>query len=241
MLEKSQIDLAIDIQSKSYNLLKWIQESLHKGFINTHKVHDWISIPDIAGAWLKEHYKNVPENARPPVTDGVIFDRYMNYFGSYLHVSFDVDHQPDPVLRDWDGGLAGRCPCPCCTYLGPGSHLKTKKVSTADKKLASKLCFHFMKQLLIDYKLAISDNRVNELLSADNVLREAAMCAYICDVEKRSQGGKVGTESLALWRKFAWNNAGSPIHDFVLNTDDVLNAQSDLIGILTKESNAGSS
>ncbi len=223
MFEKSQLDEALEIQSKAYKLLRWVSEGIQKGFIHFARAHDWTSEASAASAWLREHFENVPPDCRPAESVGPPFDRFVNYFASYLLTSFDVDPSPRPELKSHCG-----CYCPICTYLVAGKHLKPKKVTTAVKRRAETLKRQCLAQMALDQGIHVSDAQIAEILANAGLSRAAALCTYLGEVLRRCAGLPSGPESLALWRQFAWNAAGSPIQGFRLRSEDVLAARTAL-------------
>ncbi len=233
MFEKLELDDTIEIQSKAYKLLRWVSEGIQKGFIHFERAHQWTTASSAASAWLREHFGNVPPDCRPVRAEGPEFDRFVNYFASYLLSSFDIDPNPGLGLRSHCG-----CYCPICTYFAAGTHLRPKKVFSVDKKRAETLKRQYLEQLAIDNGLEVSDSQLGGIMANDDLSRAAALCAYLSEVFRRCSDLPSGPESLALWRQFAWNLTGSPIKGFKLRTKDVLSAQAALSDALKERATA---
>ncbi len=101
MFDKSEVADAVEVQSKAYRLLRWVSSGIQKGFIHFERAHQWTTAASAAAAWLREHFQNVPPECRPAEAEGPEFDRFVNYFASYLLTSFDIDPNPAPELRFW--------------------------------------------------------------------------------------------------------------------------------------------
>ena len=170
MFEESQLDEALETQSKAYKLLRWVSEGIQKGFIRFERAHQWTTASSAASAWLRGHFENVPPDCRPAKADGPEFDRFVNYFASYLLTSFDV--HPDPGIE-----LGSRCGCYCpiCTYLVAGKHLKPKKLCSADKHTAENLKRQYLEQLAIDNGINVLDAQLDGILINDALSRAAAL------------------------------------------------------------------
>lgn len=120
MFDRDQLEHAIDLQQRSYRLLKWLANSVRDGLIRFEAVHAFTSLPDATSAWLLEHIHNVPPNARPEMADVQTFARF---FSTYLEDSFDLDVAPGKRLFSPDA----HCFCPICSWLIDAPNLKTKK------------------------------------------------------------------------------------------------------------------
>lgn len=65
MLPPDRLKLAIDIQARSYRLLRWVAEAIGKGFIPATRAHEYADVSDSAYDWIEEHYLNLPADCRP--------------------------------------------------------------------------------------------------------------------------------------------------------------------------------
>ena len=64
MLDGNVIRHAVDMQNRSYLLLKWMVKAVEDGFIQFETAHDYSTLPEAAEAWIFGHYLNIPAGAR---------------------------------------------------------------------------------------------------------------------------------------------------------------------------------
>ncbi|MCA9639718.1 MAG: hypothetical protein KC492_03460, partial [Myxococcales bacterium] len=203
MLNAQEIELAVELQGKSYALLKWVASAFDKGFVTPEAAHQFASMQDAAYGWIVEHYQNLPPHTRPGREHLAAFS---NLFSTYLESSFDLTPNPGQRLYSPDA----HCFCPICSWLVDVPYLKTKKLGPADKARAERLKLGFLKDLAHAHQLNIEEASLEGWLK-DPDLREAiGLCAYAVDLSRRMQGILEGPASLALWRSFAWTPQGSP-------------------------------
>src|SRR5262245_27156544 len=86
MLSLSEMRRLVDMQHRSYLLLKWVAKAVTEGFIHFETAHDYSRLAEAAEGWILGHYLNIPENARPPRDD---LPGFCNFFSTYLSNSFD--------------------------------------------------------------------------------------------------------------------------------------------------------
>lgn len=222
MLERKNIERAVDVQQRAYRLLVWMKGALDRGFIAPEAAGQYASREDASLAWLEKHLLNFPENARPEPRD---LRQFGKFFATYLTSSFDLEATPGENLYS----PGGHCFCPICSWMVRAPHIRPKKVTTADKKRAEK-----MKANFLDTAAAANGRtlprRSREQILQDPEMREAlALCAYAADLLHRMMGAAQGPATLALWRSFAWTAQGSPRKDFVLSADQIMKAQEKIV------------
>ncbi|HET9934042.1 MAG TPA: hypothetical protein VFQ35_25235 [Polyangiaceae bacterium] len=218
MLTRNEIERAVELQTKGYLLLQWLEKALEEGFIAPEAAHVYASMEDSAFAWIERHYLNLPVAARPAREDLVPFSRL---FSTYLTNTFDLEADPGERLYSPDA----HCFCPCCSWMVRVPHLKPKKLGAADKKAAESLKRAFLRKLAVDATVRSSERLLDELLGGKELREEVGLCTYAHDLLQRLQGVAVGPATLALWRSFAWTAQGSPKHGFKLSADAVMQAQ----------------
>lgn len=218
MFDRTQIALAIDLQRRSYQLLRWVANAIDKQFISFDTAHNYATFPEAAAGWIAEHYHNLPQDARPRQEHIEPFSRI---FASYLEVSFDLIEDPGKQLYS----PGAHCFCPLCSWLTAAPRLQTKKLNPADKKRAKKLAADYLRQLALENQCKINDDDVNQLMNDVNTREAAALGAYGLELLRRLDGRSHGPETLALWRMFAWNETGSPKKNFDLTTNMVFDAE----------------
>jgi len=224
MLDPVRLAEAIDLQKRSYALLKWMAEAIPRGFISFETAHEYADSAAAASAWIGEHFDNLPLAARPPSRDEQTLRRFANCFASYLETSFDLEEKPGTRLESHCG-----CYCPYCTIAVSAPHLRAKRLGRPDKARAEQLERELVGELAVSQEVPIGADAIQSLL-ADRPLREqAALVAYAHQLLRRCDGAYVGPWILALWRTFAWLPTGSPKQDFELTPATVLDAENALV------------
>jgi hypothetical protein len=223
LLDPHQLDIAVEMQAKSYALLKWVGQAVSSGLLSFRTAHEYSTLPLAAADWIEKHFLNIPNAKRVKHEDIPVF---ANFFSTYLENSFDLIASPGRTKYSPDA----HCFCPMCSWMIDAPHLKTKALSTADKKRAVKMQQHAVIQLGIDIGA-----KPNELL-ADKIVSEngeaSALIAYGHDLTQRLHATANGPAVLALWRRFAWNSSGSPKPKFRLSIKLMLDVESQLRTLL---------
>ena len=222
MFDRERLVHAVDLQQRSYRLLRWLAEAVRSGLIRFDSAHRFTTLPEAASAWISEHIQNIPPNARPDLAD---LDTFAKFFSTYLNNSFDLDPDPGKQLYSPDA----HCFCPMCSWLIDAPNLRTKKLRPADKKRAHRLRIRAIQQTARDEDKFIDESEVEELLSDDSVFEYASLVAYGTDLFSRMKGISNGAAILSLWRGFAWTRLGSPKPNFQLTADLILAAETQII------------
>jgi hypothetical protein len=224
VMDRVSLEEAIDLQKRSYTLLKWLADAIPRGFISFDTAHEYADSAECALAWVREHFDNLPVAARPPARDDQTMRRFANCFASYLETSFDLEEKPGTRLKSPCG-----CYCPYCVIAVSAPHLRAKRLGRPDKNRAEQLECEVLNQLATSHGLAIGAGTVATLM-ADRPTREhAALVAYAAQLLRRCEGAYVGPWVLALWRTFAWLPTGSPKQDFELTPEMVFDAETALV------------
>src|ERR671932_423381 len=134
MLDPAELEEAVDLQQRSYELLLWVSRAIDRGFIAADKAHEYSSGRASAYDWLERHYFSLPASCRPAAQSGEELERYANVFASYLLTSFEIERTPRYRLESSHG-----CYCDFCSRLVAAPRLRTKHVSAADKRRAQEL------------------------------------------------------------------------------------------------------
>ncbi|KAA1257419.1 hypothetical protein LF1_52680 [Rubripirellula obstinata] len=225
MLDRSELDHAIDLQQRSYCLLKWMASAVRDGFIEFKTAHNYSTLPEAALGWIDGHYLNIPADAR---VERELLPAFTSFFSTYLENSFDLVAEPGKQLYSPDA----HCFCPMCSWLIDAPNLKTKRVGPRDKRRADKLRSDALAQLAIERSTPKTDSEIATYLSDHDCRRDAALIAYGHDLLERVNGIANGPAILSLWRGFAWSPSGSPIPKFKLTSDCILDAEQRLIDAL---------
>ena len=218
MFNQIEISKVVDLQQRSYQLLKWVSSAIRNGMISFRTAHDYTTAPDSAEAWILGHYQNIPEKARPAQED---LKPFANLFTTYLENSFDLISRPGKQLYSEDA----HCFCPMCSWLIDAPNLKPKKLTTRDKRRAMNMRVAAIKQLALDTKISLTDAQIEDLLAERLNKEDSALVAYANDLLVRQKGIATGPAVLSLWRGFAWDESGSPKPKFKLTSDAILDAE----------------
>ncbi|MCB9689144.1 MAG: hypothetical protein H6738_11750 [Alphaproteobacteria bacterium] len=222
MFVREDLERAVDLQRRSYRLLKWTAEGIDRGFLSTRAAHAFTTLPQAASGWIDEHYDNLPPNARPPRED---LEAFANLFSTYLYATFDLVEDPGKIRYSPDA----HCFCPMCSWLVDAPRLRPKKVKPTHKERARELMRSFGNQIAAEAGVSVPD----DLLEGDELKVPLALGAYGLELTRRLRGFSEGTATLALWRTFAWEPTGSPRKGFELTADLLLEAERTVLAALS--------
>lgn len=225
MLNQPEMRRLVDMQHRSYLLLKWMAKAVSEGFVSFETAHDYSTLPKAAEGWILAHYSNIPDNARPPRED---LTEFCAFVSTYLTNSFDFVSDPGKQLYSPDA----HCFCPMCSWLVDAPNLKTKKVQSADRRRAQKMRVNALLNLAAAHRINVSEKDITESLDDRQTSEDASLLAYGCDLVQRVKGIANGPAVLALWRGFAWNESGSPKHEFRLKAKLIVDAENRLLALL---------
>ena len=218
MLPTEDLRLALDIHLRSYKLLRWLGRVVDAGEIPIPRVVSSRHEDDVTAAtldWIEPFHVSFPSEMRPAPDK---LREFAAFFGTYLTSSFDVTNDPGVVLRNQYGGT---CFCPICARLVNGSHLKAKKLTASDKKRALSLMVDRLAELAHEHDVKLTTSDAEALIANPECRIAAAYSTYGYWLIQRTKGVTDGPSILALWRHFAWTEAGSPRKDFKLQYDDI--------------------
>ena len=221
----AQLQRLVDMQQRSYRLLKWMANAVTEGFVNFDTAHDYSELPVAAEAWIRIHYQNIPPNARPANED---FAPFCDFFSTYLTNSFELISNPGQQRYSPDA----HCFCPMCSWLVDAPNLVTRKVQSSDKRRADTMRRNACLKLAIVNEIEVDEGVLNEMLQTRLAFEDASLVAYADDLIQREKGIANGPAVLALWRGFAWNETGSPKHGFRLKASLIVEAEERLFNLL---------
>jgi hypothetical protein len=225
MLNLADLQRLVELQHRSYLLLKWMAQAVADGFINFETAHTYSTLPEAAECWLLEHYLNIPDNARPAREELAAF---CAFFSTYLTNSFDLISNPGKQRYSPDA----HCYCPICSWLVNAPHLKPKKIRSTDKRRARTMRLNTLLNLAAEHRLKAGNVNIDDVLADRQALEDASLVAYGYDLLQREKGIANGPAVLALWRTFAWNESGSPKHGFRLKANVIVDAEYRLLSLL---------
>ena len=219
MLNRDELQRAVNLHRKSYNLLRWLTTAVSKGVIRFDRAHDYLDEAEAAKEWIERHYLNLPPDCRPETEE---LESFARFFATYLTTSFELVKQPGKRLYSECG-----CPCPMCSYMIGASHLQPKKVYRRDKTRARKMKIDALKQLAFKCDTSLDQEQAEELIDSPDSAMEASLIAYGYQLVARTHGFSEGPAVLALWREIAWDQT-APKKNFQLEAENILSAQDSL-------------
>lgn len=223
MLNESELNVAVDIQQRTYNLFMWLNSAIAQGVVSVESARTYASDPIIAAQWISEHYANIPRECRPQSHHDNDITPYARMFSSYLLASFDIEELPGN--RYVPHNL--RNPQTPLSFVA-NPYLKPKKLTKGDKIRAQKLKADYLIQLAFDCGHPIDENRAKAIVENAEVKEIAAIATYGERLISRMKGNIEGSALLALWREFAWNAEGSPRKNFKLDAQSILSCEAAL-------------
>jgi len=123
-----------------------------------------------------------------------------------------------------------------CLKLSNPRQLKPKHLTKNDKCRAAKLRLLRIEVLAREENLAVPQTTVADLANDMKLIKDASLSAYGASLIQRLQGISPGPAILALWRSFAWDSLGAPIHNFKLSAASIINAEHQLLTRLRNQS-----
>ncbi|MGO4774896.1 hypothetical protein [Lysobacter sp. TAB13] len=219
MLQEADIEFAVDLQARSYALLKWTADAIQRGFIGFDAAHAYARDPQSAATWIQRHYADLPREGRPPLEH---LDTFCRLFVSQLDDTQRLVREPGQRLYSQDG----HCFCEMCSGYINNPSLRARTLNPGDLRRADRTMRHCLDELALDCDRLLEQHQVDTLMR-DAAFRETlALYAYIEILLQRLRGGGAPTGvPLALWRRFAWTAQGAPKRKYRLNTEAVLVAQ----------------
>jgi hypothetical protein len=225
VFDRIAIERAVDLQQRSYKLLRWMTDAIERGFISYDAVHDFASLPAATFAWIDRHHADLPPAARPSRDE---LRPFCNLFATYVETSFELLEHPGH--RPYSPG--DHCFCPACSWLVPIPRLRLKKLAPQDHRRARALQVSALKQLALEIDRTLTDEAAARLLGERRHHEAAGLVAYGHDLARRIDGVTCTPATLVLWRTFAWNEAGAPKPGFVLSAELILGAEAQIIATL---------
>ncbi len=217
---------ALDLQERSFRLLQWIDQALRKGALSIDGVHEAVTWSEAAQAWIERHHAALPARCRPGLGDLADFSRLV---ATALESSFELEAKPGQRLFS----PGAHCFCPFCSWLVAAPHLRPKKLTARDKRRASVLEVDVVGALALELGVSLEPGEAERIAGAKALREAVALVAWARILLKRLQGLSEGPATLALWRRFAWTEAGAPRKGFKLEAADVLAAEQSITDVLS--------
>ena len=217
MFDREELELAVDLHARAYNLLRWVSTAITKGVIQFDRAHDYLDESEAARDWIERHFLNLPPSCRPEFDQ---LEPFAKYFATYLTTSFELVKQPGVQVQSSCG-----CFCPICIHLAAAPHLKTIKLTRRDKQRTRNLKLDVLQRLAHENNARLEQQRALALISSANSAMDVSLITYGHHLVARTRGISDGPAVLALWREIAWDEKGSPKKEFQLNSEDILRAK----------------
>jgi len=214
MFERDQVDEILDLQRRSYTLLRWIDAKVQSGTLPLGSLHGALDASSAAAEWLSRNAASLPADARPP--EGRL-EKFAHLFASYLVTSFQISARKRISCA--------ACGCELCSYLVDVPNLRVRAPSKLDERIAAHVKLDCLEALAAEAGAPLFRTELESLIAANQDLRRPlAIVAYVRELDRRSTYRGQGRPVLALWREFAWKG-GRPDKKFELTSDEVLGAE----------------
>lgn len=219
MFAQAELSTALELQQRSYALLKWVQGSLRGGGLSFAVVHQTTDSSAAASEWIGRHFANIPADARPAPEQVTVFARL---FTSYLTTSFTLSASKQRTVS--------RCGCYCswCTYLRSSPDLVPRSPTSKDVRDAKGLKRLYLSDLAVEADVVDPLAAVARVVESSALHQSVALCTWTVELLRRMEFASQGEAVLALWREFAWNG-GAPKKKFQLRPERVLKAEQEVI------------
>ncbi len=211
--EEVEVEALLDMQRRSYALLRWVGEKVEAGTLPLGSLHGALDAAGAAVEWITRNQSTFPQDARPP--EGRV-EAFAHLFASYLATSFEVASSKR---------VNTGCGCGFCTYIVNAPNLKAQTPTRVDEKIARTLELDLLEELALESGLPLLRGEVRSLLErTPETARAVAMLTYVRELGRRSAFRGQGRPVLALWRQFAWKE-GRLDRRFELTADKIIAAE----------------
>lgn len=221
-----QLEEMIDLHTKSYALLKWVNHSLKQNTLKFDVMHQTMNASEAAAEWLRRHYAGIPLAIRPAEAK---IEEFANFFSSYLTTSFDIIEKPGEQLRSYCG-----CFCPMCSYLSAADYLKVRRPSHKAYRRARALKRIYLASLGDALELPLIEDEIEQLLSNKELYLAISLTTYCNEQLRRTKFASQGEGVLVLWREIAWEGT-APKKGFRLEAEEILDAEKKIISVIQAE------
>jgi len=217
MLKLDKLQLAVELQKKSYALLKWIDTMLKQGVIQAEAGQRYVSEEEATVAWLMRHYASLPQETRVDRDDPEKMLAFARMFNSFLVCSFDFREKAVTV---W-------------SYVRGATHMQVRQPTKEDNKRARRLKRNALEQIAVENGLSLTKKQLDAIMKAEKEIQaDLAKLAYGRELTLRMLGSNCGPAALALWREFTqacWQTQKKPrwrsSRGYELTVDEVLHSE----------------
>ena len=239
IFDLSALSRAIEAKDRSYAFLMLLSDGrfrLTGGYAHGALHEDELTDVERFKIIVLSHYFDLPKHSRPATTNDQDVEAFCCFFVSYLFSSFDYEEKPQKRLVQQHP--KSTCWCDVCTRLINAPALKAKKVSKRDKRHADWIQKQVLEEIALSEGITLSEKHVTELSEVASLVEPLALVAYGTQLIQRCIGEHSDPSSLVLWRRFAWNQSGSPKKNFVLTVEEILEAEKLLESRITESTEA---
>jgi len=216
MFDRNKLKTVVDLQERSFGLLRWVNRGMIAGTLRFDAVHGALSLADAAEEWVRRHYGMIPESVRPPLDQVRPFS---HLFASYLATSYEV--ADTRTVSEQPG-----CYCDFCRRLIAVKNLRPRRPSKKARKEARALKLVLLRRLAAEMAIAANEVEFERLLDEPGDLAAAISWAtYGQELLRRSEFASQGEGVLVLWREIAWDDHGRVSPKFRLTHEAFLAAE----------------
>jgi len=172
MFELVKLKRAIEIQERSYALLRWLVRG-RDAFEGTS--HPDLELAAAAEDWLRRHYLNLPADAQPAYAD---LPDFAKFFCSYLQTSFVKVRRKISYCG---------CYCDWCSYFG--STLQARSPGEKACAVAYGLKRIFVRSLAQELRLPYLDGDFDAVLKDEKIalVRTDRSCCVVWNSQARAK------------------------------------------------------
>lgn len=223
MFDRDEIETLLEMQRRSYALLRWVGKKVEAGTLPLGTLHGALDTAGAATDWITRNQTTFPVDARPPPGK---LDAFAHLFASYLVTSFEVASTKR---------LRSGCSCGFCTYLVNAPTLKAQTPSRQDASIARTLKLDCLEEMALDAGVPLLRGELETFVArTPEIGRPLAILTYVRELGRRSAFRGQGRPVLTLWREFAWKD-NRPVRRFELTVNDVLAAKNAVTERLARE------
>ena len=197
MFDQARITAAIEMQRRSFALLKWVQDALRGGGLSFAVVHQTTDSAAAASEWMERNLANIPADARPAREEVPAFARL---FTSYLTTSYTLSASTKRTVS-----YCG-CYCSWCTYLRSSPDLIARSPTNKDVRAAKELKRLYLGDLAVEADVVDPLQAVERVVESSALHESVALCTWTTELLRRMEFASQGEAVLSLWREFAWKD-----------------------------------
>jgi hypothetical protein len=214
MFDADRLRTTLELQRKSYELLRWTNQALKAGRLRLLRSHEGTGPAEAARGWLARNLSSLPPGVRPGEGE---LEELAHLFASYLTTSFRVAS----TRRLSDG-----CGCPLCSRLVAGEHLQARTPTKLDRAVAERLKLSTLEALASQLELPLLPVDFGPGAGWTPArARDLALVTWAHELQRRGEFRGQGEPVLALWRQLAWKDDRPDKRRLSPSVEEVLQAE----------------